>query len=136
MADCEICGKPNAKKKAEIEGSILTVCEECAKLGIVKSSPSNSKVRTKKKKKEIIPESDKEIKRDYSDIVKDAREGMELKRKELAERLNIKESVLAKIERGDMKPSIKIAKKLEKKLNIGIITESPESEGSKKKEDS
>ena len=31
--DCELCGRSNAAAKAEVEGTLLTVCDSCARLG-------------------------------------------------------------------------------------------------------
>lgn len=120
--DCEICGKSGANKKAEIEGTILNVCDSCVNLGEEKTI-SNSKRKQKKKPKTSIPESDKHLKSNYSEIVRKAREDLELKRKDLAKQMNLKSSVISKIERGELKPSLKLSKKLERELEISLITE-------------
>ena len=38
--ECEICGRQvsDNPKKAKIEGSVMIVCDECAKLGNTKST--------------------------------------------------------------------------------------------------
>jgi len=46
---CEVCGSKNANRKAKIEKAILTVCNECVKLG--EEIPTFIKKETKKEKK-------------------------------------------------------------------------------------
>ena len=122
--DCEICGKPIPGKplKSKIEGSVLTVCRDCAKLGsIQKEAPrsrnlvSNSRVYTRN------TESDEELVDDFSQIVRKGRESKGWTREELGAKIYEKVSVITRIETGKMEPDLKLAKKLEKTLNIKLI---------------
>ena len=45
--ECEICGRQvsDNPKKAKIEGSVMIVCDECAKLGKIQKAPPKPKFR-------------------------------------------------------------------------------------------
>ncbi|RLF97355.1 TIGR00270 family protein, partial [Thermococci archaeon] len=58
---------------------------------------------------------------DYSKIIKNARENRKLSQKDLAFKINEKESVIHRLETESMSPSYTLAKKLEKALEIKII---------------
>ena len=139
--DCEICGKPIPGKplKSKIEGSVLTVCSDCAKLGsIQKEVPRSRNLVSKDKKAKKQPanknrnsvssrvytrdtESDEELVDDFSQIVRKARESKGWTREELGAKIYEKVSVITRIETGKMEPDLKLAKKLEKTLDIKII---------------
>ncbi len=119
---CEICGVDTELVTAEIEGSLLNVCRKCASFG---------KIVERKEKKENLKRVkryfDKEvldlIVEDFSERVKNARESLGLKQEEMGDKVGEKESVIHNLERGKIKPSIVLAKKLEKFLNIKLIEE-------------
>ena len=144
---CEICGSVIEGRGIErmIEGTTMTVCSNCARFGeAVKTSPpitsetSVIPVRRKrrtitptytpqsKRKKVSIPSPEKffsrnEIVEDYSTIIRKAREKMELTQEELGQELNVKGSVIQKLETGKTAPTDpKAIIKLESILNIKI----------------
>ena len=57
---------------------------------------------------------------DYSSVIKDGRREKGMSQDDLAKRLNEKKSIIAKLENGDMRPSDKLIKKLEKELGIRL----------------
>jgi putative transcription factor len=113
--ECEICGYSDADRKAIIEGAELIVCKKCAELG-----EEIGRIE-KKKPKALKIEKTEEINPDFPELIKKSRESKGWDRKELAKRIGEKESVLARLEKGRMKPTMKIAEKLEKELNIVLI---------------
>jgi len=119
--ECELCGKYGKLKEVIIEGSKLLVCEKCATLGKevkerdVKLSSSKRKVIEKERIVDIV--------HGFGKIIKDAREKLSLTQDELAKKLMVKESLIAKIEREEIKPDENLARKLEKLLNVKIIEE-------------
>ncbi len=132
---CEVCGQIIKGKphKVKIEGAELKVCSRCAKFGVEvqayskfpKRKPQGlqavtQRVRKKKQRSTFLDESI-EVVEDYNIIIKNARERLGLTREELGKKINEKESVIARIEAGKMVPDIKLAKKLEKALNIRIL---------------
>ena len=145
---CEICGAVIEGRGFErvIEGTKMMVCGNCARFGeAVKRAPpvttetSVSPVRRRKKrtttrtstprsrrKKVSIPSPEQwakqyEIVENYSTLIRKARETMELTQEELGQELNVKGSVIQKIETRRVKPTDpKFIIKLESTLNIII----------------
>ncbi len=113
---CEVCGERRAVTKVVIEGVELWVCERCASLGekVVKKG----RAERRKKLREI---EEFEVVPDYGARIRRAREKLGLSREELARKLLIKENVLEKLEKQEMLPDLKLAKKLEKALGIKLI---------------
>lgn len=139
---CEICGKHISGKplRVKIEGSVFEcVCNDCAKLGNVQKPPASSRFKknTKSQKNNQGQNRSKggmsqrvytrddgpmdEIVEDYDIIVKQAREAKGLSREQLGQKIYEKVSVINRIESGKMEPDLKLAKKLEKTLNITLI---------------
>lgn len=120
---CEICGKKIIGKpmKTKIESSIMTTCNECAKFGKIQREPA--KPRRPKPFKRVsrsrVPS--EEVIEEYNTVIRDAREKNGWSREELAEKLYEKASVVTRIETGKMIPDIKLARKLERTLNIKLI---------------
>lgn len=127
MMMCEICGRPIKGKGKEIfvERAKLTVCKNCARYGtLVKEKPKEYKKKSTHHYKEI----DFEIREDYSLIVKNAREDQGLTQKDLARQINEKESVIHRVETGHMRPSRRLARKLEGALDIKLLEKMEEPE--------
>lgn len=122
--NCEMCGADTSLINVIVEGVELKVCKNCASFGEVVRKPSKLQLKTKarapvKPKKEIV----ELIVEDYSTIIREKREKMGLKQKELAKFLAERESLIHKMESGGYKPSIELAKKLERQLNISLVVE-------------
>ncbi|MBI4159018.1 TIGR00270 family protein [Candidatus Woesearchaeota archaeon] len=119
MPACHICGASRERLvKSLIEGTSVSVCENCAKFG---RTIENSVKRIKKTATSKVEEIDI-IEDDYFLKIKNARERKGLTQDELAKILAEKESSLHHIEAGKLKPTIELAKKIEKTLGISIIS--------------
>jgi len=120
---CEICGKKIIGKptKTKIESSIMVSCNECAKFGKIQREPPKPGKHKPFKRVRRFREPSEEVVEDYNKIIRDAREKNEWSREELAEKLYEKASVVNRIESGKMVPDIKLARKLERTLNIKLI---------------
>ena len=119
MTNCEICGEERDLVKAIVEGSLLDICNNCIKFGnavVVKEIKKEEKP-VKKTVNEVI----NIITPDYPKLIKEAREKLNLRQQELASKINEKESIIHKLETGSMQPTILIARKLEKTLNITLV---------------
>ena len=114
--ECELCGKNTKPVKARIEGTVISVCEDCANMGqrIYESKPVPIKGRPK------ITIQESSINPDFAEIVKNARESKNLKREELARKISERVSVIERIEHGN-RPTDSTARKLEKALNVKIL---------------
>jgi len=121
---CEICGKKIAGKpvKTKIESSVMLTCEECSKFGKVQREPP--KARSPRPVRRNAPryrEPSEEVLEDYNTIIREGREKKGWTREELGEKIYEKASVVSRVESGKMIPDIKLARKLERTLNITLI---------------
>lgn len=143
--DCEMCGKkvPHLEK-VRIEGAVLNVCESCAKLGTPAESIRSrfsttsansstapimipqkrivvppSRPSSKKRRRENIEDLD--VVPEYAELIRNARSKLSMTQDELAAKLLEKKNVIASIERGDLLPEIKTARKIERLLNIKLL---------------
>jgi putative transcription factor len=130
---CEICGKKVEKPvKTKIESSVMLTCSECAKFGKVQREPPKArKPRPATRSSPRFREPSEEVVEDYNTIIREGREKKRWTREELAEKIYEKASVINRIESGKMVPDIKLARKLERILNVTLI----EKTGSVKTED-
>ncbi len=143
--DCEMCGKnvPHLTK-VRIDGAILNVCDACAKFGTPAESIRTSfskpaaeePIATIKinQKRIIVPPAKPTSRRrtrdnidsltvvqDYGELIKEAREKLNMTQDELAAKILERKNVLSSMERGDLLPEIKVARKLEKVLGITLV---------------
>ena len=101
---CEMCGSSEKLYKADVEGSVLTVCRACAACGkMIGPARSDRRVSSKKARKEAAKNEERkaEAKRqretimiisdDYSSKIRVAREKKGMKQEQLAKALALKE---------------------------------------------
>jgi putative transcription factor len=132
--ECPICGGKiwGRGEKVLIEGAKITVCQSCAQFGIkIKSKPkitaTSKELYTKPKSsvKKVVHrreiEESVEIVNDYAIRIRNARNSHGFNQDQFAQKLNEKPSLLRRIEAGKVKPTIKLAKKIEKVYNIKLI---------------
>ena len=131
--ECEICGKPVSETnptRAKIEGSVMVVCKDCAKLGTIQKAPPKPKFQQNKKGKRNNTQPKRnyrneeptdELIENYNITVRKAREAKNWSREDLGKKINERVSVINRIESGKMTPDNKLTKKLEKALNITLF---------------
>lgn len=116
MAECEVCGKDvSSIKRAEIDGVILEVCDNCVKLGKELAQPRKVLV---KKRLETLEEGG-ELADDFANKVRTAREHRNLKQDEAAQKMGISLSVLKRVESGT-KMDEKTMMKIQRFYNINL----------------
>ncbi|MCX8199911.1 MAG: multiprotein-bridging factor 1 family protein [Candidatus Micrarchaeota archaeon] len=136
MGDCEVCGAKKAVKAAIIEGVRLEVCVDCARLGKVIENPAvaiqkpktggvSGSAAHRRDKKAALESSREEIVEDYAEILRKQISRIGISYSQLARSIDENESYLKRVVHGDTLPTLKLAKKLEKALNVKI-TEIPE----------
>ncbi len=137
---CEICGRPirDGGKTVVVEGSKLRVCEECAKFGKEVTTPrtESSQSRTRPSRPRRTPrrtvrrerpagfdpfKEEWELVPDYPERVREARERLGMSREDLAKELGEKVSVVRRIETGRMEPDLRLARKLERVLDVKLL---------------
>lgn len=125
MVVCEMCGKDSPLLVAEIEGAEMKVCSGCAKYGTIKkSSWQNSKSSGKnlpQKSKPVQEKLEFKLIDNFAQKIKSARDARNLTQEDFAKLINEKESISSKWERGEFKPSIETARRLEKVLGLILV---------------
>ena len=135
---CEMCGKevPHLRK-VQIGGTTLEVCKECARFGEeetatpgrapVVSGPAASAAPPPApafthhgRKKDALSRGEMELVDDYNRRIIEGRRRNDLTQEELARRINEKKSVISRLETGEMRPSDRLVKKLEKELGVKL----------------
>lgn len=130
---CEMCGKEvTFCKKVVIEGVLLEVCTECARFGTEANKRQAAEEgpkpvvqqRLERREKRFTPRDvysetgEEELVEDFAARVRNARSGKGMTQKELAMKLNEKQTIISKVESGSMRPDEKLIKKLQKELGI------------------
>lgn len=136
--ECETCGRYiEHGKKIKLEGSIVITCDECAIYGeVIEDVAIQREEKLQRNEREIdetfdIESHSEEIIENFGNVIKNAREKVNMKQEDLAKRINQQKSLIQRIEIGKFKPSIELAKKLEKILNVQLLKSYEEEKESK-----
>ncbi len=125
-----------------VEGVEMLVCTNCADMGQpvpsrksyrrdVQRTPKQrtddfvfrKAERTRSKTGPRYDEGNLEVMDGYGALLRRIREKEKLTQKELADQLHIKESLLKKLEAESVKPTIRLAQKIERAFNVKILKE-------------
>ena len=122
MPECDICGRETEKQYViDVEGATMYACQSCAgsmaPIEVIDNAPAQQPVNAKR---HAVIQEEEEVMEGYGSIIRAAREKLGLTNKDLAARINEKESLLVRIERNRLVPDPKVAKKLEKALMINL----------------
>ena len=133
---CEMCGRQTGGcRLAMIDGVKMMLCPDCIKYGegikTVERVPPPTKRYTpvptiRRKEKDIFKKMDKKLVSDWPDKIKEARKKKGFSREELGFKINERTVTISKFENGDLRPSDRIVKKLEKELDISLTEEAIE----------
>jgi putative transcription factor len=135
--DCEVCGKSFTGKPFEvrIEGSLMRTCSGCARFGREEKGWSRlpqkgggSRWESQPVRKPVPAPREKviEVVENYHEAIRRAREMRGLNREDFAKIMNEKASVIVRLESGSLSPDEKLAKKLERLLDIKLLQASEE----------
>jgi len=127
--NCEVCGTSDASCIAEVEGSEMRVCDECSSLGTLKSKEvvvdaepqKPSEKKSSSWHSSSFDGSDKVLKKNYGEVVRKAREQSDLSMEELSHDISEKESVIRRVEHGELKPDEELCKKLKRKFEVELF---------------
>ena len=134
-----MCGKDVASpNRVKIEGAELDVCDECTDFGTEVTTEDSSSTSTKystsssssgssgssgssssRPRNDMFDEMD-ELAQDYDQRIREARESRGISQEDLAKELNLKASLIRKLERGDTLPSDEVQTELERELDISL----------------
>jgi putative transcription factor len=124
---CEICGKniTGSPVRTKIESSIMNTCKECSKFGKIQKEPPKPRGHARR-----VPQARRtyksqrpsyEVVEDYGKIIRNGREKKKWSREDLGAKINEKVSVVNRMESGRMVPDLKLARKIERILNIVLL---------------
>lgn len=132
-----MCGSDKDLFKCKIEDSFLNVCRNCSQYGEVINKIEKPKPAEEEKSSTIVERGEiiQIIIPNYSKVVKNKREQLGLKQKELAKKIAEKESVIHQIESGHMEPPMELARKLERFLKVRLVAQYEEKGVSTKTEE-
>jgi len=131
---CEICGIRKANKKILVESAWIYVCDICAKEINIKEEIKTTKKIEKEKTERKIEIYEEFVDEKFHEKLRKYRESKNLKQEEMAKILGIKESLYKSLEEGRIKPSIELAKKIEKIIGEKIVIQEKIDEKTEKKE--
>lgn len=141
---CEMCGKDvEATSRVRVEGSVLRLCADCSRFGVVLDAPPAPSVvpvprsggsgvplgsggavvrRTRStEERDLFKEMpEMELAEDWSKRIRVAREHLTWTPEELGKRLNEKKSVILKMESGAFRPPDATIRKIESLLKIRL----------------
>ncbi|MCX8178759.1 MAG: multiprotein bridging factor aMBF1 [Candidatus Aenigmarchaeota archaeon] len=118
IPECCICGKEQKELvRIALEDAIVDVCNSCSTFGQKVNVKPKEPIYAIKDKKD----DDFEIIENFGEVIKKAREKNGIERKDFAAKIKESEKLIRKIESGDIKPDLNLAKKIEKELKIKII---------------
>ena len=121
---CDMCGNPGKLFKTIVEGTELSVCQECSRFGkVISVIELSARPIAKAKIEEPETEVLELLVEDYAEKIRKKRESLGLNQDEFAKKLNEKESLIQKIESGHFEPSIGLAKKISRILQIKLVEE-------------
>ena len=131
--ECELCGRSCECRPAAVDGVRMMLCPGCMKHGKgikVPTAPTTmgtnksmlGRIR-KHRVKDVYKDMDRELVSNFNEIIKNARQKKGISREDLGFKIGERTVTISKIENGDLKPSDKIIKQLEKELGISLLEE-------------
>ncbi len=133
--NCEICGRKIQGRPTQIsiERSILSVCPECSRFGTQVDKKTAAKMEQGIPKPGIrkplpvqAPRKDQLseflLVEDFGPAIRKARESAKITREDFAKRLGEKDSVIRRVESGEMFPTAALVSKIERLLKVRLRT--------------
>lgn len=135
MQYCDICGAPIEGQPyvIKLDNAVLHVCRRCAaSYGAVSVQQPQRRVEPPRRVSVQQPRRAQvdryEVVEEYAEVIKRARESLGLTREALASYIGVKESVLRRIESGQLVPDVQLARKLEKALGVKLLVPAQQAE--------
>jgi len=143
-AACEVCGSPlrASPNRVEIDGAVMIVCNNCAKLGrqlgpvapavsvisnkVMRPNPAQTALRSMAQRPIEV---EFEVDPEYFLKIRQAREKLGLSQEQLGQLLNEKPSVIRMVESKKLKPDLTLTRKFMHQLKINLLVSLSELEG-------
>lgn len=130
--ECELCGRSCECRPAVVDSVKMMLCPGCMKYGKgikVPTAPTTGTNKSmlgrirKHRVKDVYKDMDRELVSNFNEIIKNARQKKGISREDLGFKIGERTVTISKIENGDLKPSDKVIKQLEKELGISLFEE-------------
>ncbi len=128
--ECEICGRPIKGRgfKILVEGSEMTVCEDCKNYGIEKPKVPQKKTfvprpvisKPATRPKDLSIDLGEELVENFHIIIRREREKRGWSQEDLAKKIQEKVSLIRKIENAEITPEPEVIEKLERVFDIKL----------------
>jgi putative transcription factor len=134
---CEVCGREilGPPQRRIIEGAKLTVCHKCASFGTADwipgrptfSLPPNKPQSLTREtprpriRNDVESVEQLELAEDYGVLIRKARQRLGLSEKDLAMKMQEKESVIKKLEKQEFTPDNKLIQKIKRYLGLDLV---------------
>lgn len=120
--NCELCGKIAELVNALVEGVQMNVCAKCGSFGkVLRAAPAVAPARKAAAVVRREPVQVEAIVSDFAQRIHTARERKGLTQQDFAKQLQVKESLLQKLESGGAEPDMDFARRLEKLLHVTLV---------------
>lgn len=121
MSECNLCGQEFSQlNKAEVEGTIIDVCNSCLRFGRKIEIPQQTYKIQRKIDFKSLEQEDLTIVSGYGEKMRKARESLGMSRVQLAEKMKEKKSIIKRLEEEKMEPDEKLMKRIEKLLGVNL----------------
>lgn len=137
MLRCEVCGREiyGQPYYRIIEGGRMTVCSSCAQFGSKEWDPKKPQATTvrrqttarsrPRRRSEIEVAEAFELVANYGELIRKTRQRKGINVEDFAKKIGEKESVIKKLEKEQLNPSISLVRKVQRELGIKLTDETP-----------
>jgi putative transcription factor len=137
-AGCEVCGSPlpPTPNRVEIDGAVMVVCANCARLGKPVGAPPGT-LRRRPGQTRAVPrpvsqppaQTEYDLDPEYNVRIRQAREKMGLSQEQLGKLINEKPSVIRMVETRKLMPDGTLTRKFMHELKIDLMVPLADLEG-------
>ena len=138
---CEVCGREifGQPYYRIIEGGRMTVCGRCAKFSNQEWDPRKPSAQPRRRRSsastqprrrsDIEVAESMELVENYGELIRKTRQRKGMTVEDFAKKLSEKESVIKKLEKEQLNPTMTLIRKVQRELGITLIEEAQEGKG-------
>lgn len=136
MQYCDICGAPIEGQPyvIKLDNAVLHVCKRCATSYGAAPASQQPQRRAEPPRRPVAQRPQRtqadryEVIEEYAEVIRRARESLGISREALASYIGVKESVLRRVESGQLVPDVQLARKLERALGVKLLVPAQQGE--------